>query len=212
MKYVKLLLIIGLVGSVFYGLFVAMGVINTSPVGPDPVELDPTIVVVEEDNVSIDNLSADLSRYLERLSAEGVRFAEVREMSEWVNQNSDRSNEIQDFDSFKEKVDAYMEIISIVNGDKCSWEEIQKFVKGKKSQLIDTVHLKYLIATYCHGKNRNGVEILIQPKEYNDVNTALKRASMDIKSFKDIPSAKSILNNRQSGSAKINHADTGYVR
>ena len=132
--------------------------------------------------------------HLNLLSAEGVSFAEVREMSEWVNQNSNKSNEIQDFASFKEKVDAYMEIISIVNGDKCSWEEIEKFVRGKKSQLIDTVHLKYLIATYCHGKNRNGVEILIQPKEYNDVNTALKRASMDITSFMDIPSAKQILN------------------
>ena len=195
MQYVKLLLIIGLVGSVFYGLFVAMGVIKLDPIEPDPVVLDPTIDVVEEDNDSTDIILAQtMSKFLDRLRAADVSFEEVRKMSAWVQEHSAQEAKIQNFDEFRSKVAAYMEIIEMIEYPQRgrTWENIRRFVNSTTGSLIAPVHLKLLKATYIKELNSKGQPVLISNEGPQKVNAGLMQSGV-YHSFKDIPSAQQIL-------------------
>ena len=185
--FVACLLVVG--GAVAGYFLPHKGLQPVDPVDPSPeIQVDDNPSEAKEESNNVKQFNKKLKEFLDQLSSADVSFEDVRNMSAWVQEHSAQEAKIRDFDKFRSKVTAYIEIIEIVEkpGSQRTFSNIQKFLKKHENKL-DSLHVQYLRSTYI--KANGG---WITNDEESKVNQGLEGGN-DYHSFKDIPSAESIL-------------------
>lgn len=142
-------------------------------------------------NTYADELTPQINAHLSKLQDEAVSFDEIRKIKLWIDQNLSKLDNNNGGIQLKDKVDAYIELITVVeNPSNRNVDNIKQKAEGNKEK-IDSKHWE-LLKNIWTTKKQNGELRPILDDERVKVNSRLKE-NKSYQSFMDLPSAIDIL-------------------
>lgn len=143
-------------------------------------------------NAYADELTPQINAHLSKLQDEAVSFDEIRNIKLWIDQNLSKLDNNNGGIQLKDKVDAYMSLISVVETNANRKVDKIKGTATNVKNLIEPIHWEYIsnvwITVNSDGSKRN----ILDP-ERTKVDAVLKEG-VHYKSFRDIPSSFDIIN------------------
>ncbi len=139
-----------------------------------------------------DELTPQINAHLSKLQDEAVSFYEISKIKLWIDQNLSKLDNNNGGVQLKEKVDAYMSLISVVETN--ANRKVDK-IKGAATNVqnkIEPIHWEY-ISNVWTTINRDGSKRNILDPERTKVDAVLKEEAI-YRSFRDIPSSYDIIN------------------
>jgi len=172
------------------------------------VNSDSTQVEIAEEisgNEYTDELTPQINTFISKLQDEAVSFDEIRNIKSWIDQNLSQLDNNNGGIQLKEKVDAYMSLISVVETNANRKVDKIKEIAANVKNKIEPMHWEYIknvwITINSDGSQRN----ILDP-ERTKVDAVLKEEAI-YKSFRDIPSSYDIIkisSNNTSANSRAN--------
>ena len=157
------------------------------------------------DNIHTEELTPQINTFLSKLQNEAISFDEIRSIKSWIDNNLSKLDNNKGGVQLKEKVDAYIELITVVeNPSKRNVDNIKQKAEGNKEK-IDSKHWE-LLKNIWTTKKQNGKLRPILDDERDKVNSRLKE-NKSYQSFMDLPSAIDILmaQTTEDGNNSVHH-------
>ena len=139
-------------------------------------------------NAYADELTPQINAHLSKLQDEAVSFDEIRNIKLWIDQNLSKLDNNNGGIQLKDKVDAYMSLISVVETNANRKVDKIKGTATNVKNLIEPIISNVWITVNSDGSKRN----ILDP-ERTKVDAVLKEG-VHYKSFRDIPSSFDIIN------------------
>lgn len=143
-------------------------------------------------NKYTDELTPQINSFISKLQDEAVSFEEIRDIKSWLDQNLSKLDNNNGGIQLKEKVDAYMSLISVVETNANRKVDKIKGIAVNIKNKIEPVHWEYVSNVWIT-INRDGSKRNILDPERTKVDAVLKEGTI-YKSFRDIPSSFDIIN------------------
>lgn len=161
----------------------------------------------EDSDKEADSIAKKITQFQSQLRKEAITFDQIQEMKSWISEDSHELNADNGGDKFKTKIDAYMDLISVIEKpNKRSTDKIKQTANKNKDQIEPTHWV--LIQQVWRTNNSDGKPRDILDKERSKIDKRLKENER-YKSFRDLPSAYDILNSGADGGAGSGSGNKG---
>lgn len=139
-----------------------------------------------------DTLTPQINTFLSKLQNEAISFDEIRDIKSWIDNNLSKLDNNNGGVQLKEKVDAYMSLISVVETNATRKVDKIKETATNVKNIIEPKHWEY-ISNVWTTVNSDGSKRNILDPERTKVDAVLKEGVI-YKSFRDIPSSFDVIN------------------